>query len=228
LTNKWFVRLDDWSNGAAAERSALEWFIEHGHKVHVAVIPGLLTRQGATYLRRVVSEHPDRVEVGQHGYLHTCRKIGRRRFEVGPGMSRDEQADIIAKGARMLRDKLEVSIAPVFTPPFNGYDHNTVRAVADNGFEVLSAAVRQRTAATGIRLVPVNVDVCAAYFPTPTLRSIPRIAAMTRHVQSRDGFVGVMFHPTLTPLTAAWLKEWSSRIHEIGLTSSRLLSRIRI
>jgi hypothetical protein len=221
------VRLDDWWHGASAERRALEWFVAHGLKVHVAAVPGLLTRQGAAFLRRAVSEYPDHVEVGQHGYLHTCRRVGTRRFEVGPGMSRDEQADIIARGAILLRDKLEFAVAPVFTPPFNGYDHNTVRAVGDNGFDVLSAAVRrQTTEATGIRLIPVNVDVCARYFPTATLRSLPRIAATARHVGWRDGFVGVMFHPTLTPLTVAWLEEWSSGMQEIGLTRPVLLSRM--
>lgn len=227
VTLELFVRLDDWSSGALAERRALEWLIAHGYKVHVAAIPGLLTHQGAMCLRRAVNRHPDQVEVGQHGYLHTCRSVGRKRFEVGPGMSRDEQADIIAKGARMLRDKLEFPIAPVFTPPFNGYDHNTVRAVGDNGFEVLSAAVRRRTRATaGIRLIPVNLDVCGAYFPAVRLRSQARIAAITRHVQSRDGFVGVMLHPMLAPLTGAWLKEWSSRLHGIGLKTAVLLSRM--
>jgi hypothetical protein len=227
VTQRFFLRLDDWFRGTEAERHTLRWLVSHGYKVHVAVVPGLLTKQGSTYLRTEVDEHPDCIEVGQHGYLHTCRNFGRKRFEVGPGMACDEQAVIIAAGARMLQDKLEMATTRVFTPPFNGYDANTLSALRDNGFEVLSAAVRRPVADTqGIRLVPVNVDLCAQYFPSPRLSSLNQIVATTRFVCLRDGFVGVVFHPTLTPLNGQWLEAWSWQMRTLGLTRSVMLSSV--
>jgi hypothetical protein len=59
-------------------------------------------------------------------------------------MSKLEQVEIIASEARAPMDKLEMPTVSVFTPPFNGYDTNALRALRNNRFAVLSAAVRTR------------------------------------------------------------------------------------
>jgi hypothetical protein len=124
-------------------------------------------------------------------------------------------------------DKLDTPITEVFTPPFNGYDANTMLALRDTGFKILSAVQRSMLPETKhLRHVHVNIDVCARYFPRPALLPIKKIKTETECVCRRDGFVGVMLHPNLTRLTPSWLSEWSSMMRGMGLSRSVLLSKV--
>jgi hypothetical protein len=224
-----FLRVDDYTDATPEMRRVLEWLLGNGYKVHIAAIPGLLEPSGARFLETILNAHPGRVEVGQHGYVHACRRLGPRRFEVGPGMPRREQSRIINLGREALRERLVAPSVPVFTPPFNGYDDNTVLALIDNGFEVLSAEVRSQQESsirTPLRQISINVDVCSKYFPEPALGQVDEIGEMVRIASSRDGYIGIMLHPDLVALTDAWLRELFTAVSAVDRWRSVLLSQV--
>jgi hypothetical protein len=224
-----FVRIDDYTEATPEMCPVVEWLLGNGYRIHIAVIPGRLTRTGARFLEAILSAHPGQVEFGQHGYIHACRRFGRKRFEVGPGMSRSEQTTIIALGRQAMWERLATPAVPVFTPPFNGYDDNTILALIDNGFDVLSAAVRSRqqeSLTAPLRQVSINVDVCDKYFPSAALRPVNKIGSVIRRAYGRDGYIGIMLHPNLTVLTDAWLTELFSLVSSIEGLRPVLLSQV--
>jgi hypothetical protein len=224
---EFFLRIDDYHDATPDVCRVLEWLLGNRYRLHVAVIPGLLTTRGALFLEAILGTYPRHVEVGQHGYIHTCRRQGRKRFEVGPGMDWYEQAKIIALGKQVLRERLPAPTVPVFTPPFNGYDNNTIQALSENRFEILSAEVQSQrdVIAAPLREVSINVDVCDKYFPRPVLQEVSAIGSMIRRTNARDGYVGIVLHPNLTILTDDWLQELFIEIRSIVGFHSVLLSQ---
>jgi hypothetical protein len=224
-----FVRIDDYADATPEMCRVVEWLLGTDCPVHIAAIPGLLTRAGAQFLEYVIDKSPGNVEVGQHGYMHTCRQHGRKRFEVGPGMSCREQSEIIARGQRELHRRLEVPTVAVFTPPFNGYDDNTIPALIENGFEILSAAVcAPRNKWPLLKEISVNIDVCERYLPTAVLRRIEDLAKDLRDTCRRDRYLGILLHPTLTFLDDQWLRSLFNALGAIGKLNFVLLSQANV
>ena len=78
-----------------------------------------------------------RVEVTMHGYSHQTipAEGGHREFE---GLDYASQYKKISAGVEYLNDRLDIPVN-TFVPPWNRYDTNTLRALEELGFTVISA-----------------------------------------------------------------------------------------
>ncbi|MGH7016651.1 MAG: DUF2334 domain-containing protein [Caulobacteraceae bacterium] len=137
-----FIRDDDIDALTQELQSFVTTFVERNIPVSYQVIPSKLSAECADFLRRLEARHPRLIEFGQHGLHHEMIVGGRRLLrEFGPDRSFLEQLSDIEEGKRLLELKLGPGrqIA-IFTPPQHRYDGKTVRAAAEAGHRVFSAA----------------------------------------------------------------------------------------
>ena len=128
------------------ERSILEIFARCHIPLCVATIPFaraadgkaiLLSRENAGHL--VDASREGTIEIAQHGHLHLrSRTTDRGAPSEFFGVPFEEQSRLIEEGNTHLTALFERRIKG-FVPPWNTYDHATLRALAVAGFEFLSA-----------------------------------------------------------------------------------------
>lgn len=137
-----FLRDDD----AGALNDALcgfhDVFAARGLPVSYQVIPAQLTDECASWLRDIKRKAPDLIEIGQHGHTHEMMVAGRLEyFEFGPERSLDEQRAVIKQGRAIMQDKLGDAADPrLFTPPRHRFNRDTLVALGEAGFSVISAS----------------------------------------------------------------------------------------
>jgi predicted deacetylase len=137
-----FLRDDDVGPRNAAIERFVEIFLSRLIPVSYQIIPARLTADSADWLAALAARHPGLIEFGQHGHTHEMTVRGRRQwYEFGPERDRAEQRSVIAAGRARLAELLGAAWAGrLFTPPRHRYDRNTLRALADEGFGILSAS----------------------------------------------------------------------------------------
>lgn len=217
------VRVDDFLRPTPAMKNCIEGFLERGVSVHVATIPAALTTEGAQYLSQLNKRFGASVEIGQHGFRHEERRSASRRFEVGPGMAYGTQRQIVEAGREALRRKLGRPAAPVFVPPFNGFDRTTLRVLADLGFEVISAEERQPILSTSGRLVEVSANLDALWGYEPPLRKpLAEIVRAVRQVCRRRPFVVLLLHPDLAALSESEVDRLAKALMSDGMRPTTL------
>ena len=95
------------------------------------------------------------VEVALHGYTHTNAGLATDGANSEfAGVAAQKQKALVVEGKK----HLEAVFGPVisgFVPPFNSYDHHTLRAVEAAGLRYLSAD-RRPPPSTGIPILPVT------------------------------------------------------------------------
>ena len=122
------------------------------------------------------------VEVGLHGYSHQAN--GTARMTEFTGRDYALQVERLERGRALLED---ASGAPVtlFIPPWNTYDGDTLRALQDTGFGVLSAELRGA--------VPPDCSLSLVPF-TCYPRGLPDALAAARASGDPQPVIAVLFH----------------------------------
>lgn len=142
-------RLDDYSETSDLREyeEVFSLFEERGVPLTVGIIP--YVRSGSEELA-LGAEHADfirdyiergEVEAALHGYSHRDNVMlsgGSTNGEF-PGMPYEEQFRKIRMGKSHLENRLGCAVQ-IFIPPFNAYDHDTLKACAQAGIEILSSS----------------------------------------------------------------------------------------
>jgi hypothetical protein len=122
--------------------------------------------------------------VHQHGLAHVNHEPDGRKHEFGPSRSREAQRRDIEAGRKLLAERLDGVVEPIFTPPWNRCTADTAACLAELGFEVLSRESRAEPfAVPGLRELPVSLDF---------VRLEPD--ELARRFAAARPPVGVMFH----------------------------------
>jgi hypothetical protein len=132
-----FFRNDD--AGWAQDRldALLGVFCDSDTPIDLAVIPAVLTAEGADLLKQWQARHAG-IGLHQHGYAHTNHEPeGARKCEFGPSRPVERQCADIAMGRDRLAGLLG-TVDPIFTPPWNRCARETVARLPRLGFSVYS------------------------------------------------------------------------------------------
>jgi len=124
------------------------------------------------------------IEIAQHGHSHVSRGTTDRgaRSEFA-GVALAEQRRLIQEGLAHLSGLLGQRIRG-FVPPWNSYDRSTAQAVAEAGFDFLSAGEEVIRYAA----LPVIPRTC-------TLNGLRGVVERALHVQALAPVLVVAFHP---------------------------------
>jgi hypothetical protein len=177
----------------------LNRFAGLGLPVDLAVIPAALGAGTARQLERRIDGARGLLGAHQHGYTHDNHELQGRKHEFGPSRTAEQQRYDIARGWRLLTDKLGPAIAPIFTPPWNRCTATTARCVAELGFQVLSRDVTAEPlglAGSGLVELPVTVDWFARRKGVRLDRA--QVGALLARAAAGPGPVGVMLHHAVT------------------------------
>ncbi len=138
-----FCRDDDVDEWTPELHAILETFLRAEVPVNYLIIPNDLTDEAVDNILMRKAQYSDLVYLNQHGYRHRQNIGGQQRFsEFAANRPYEEQLADIGRGKRILAKALGSHFdSLVFTPPCHKYDANTLRALCDLGFEVLSASI---------------------------------------------------------------------------------------
>jgi len=124
------------------------------------------------------------LEVALHGFHHRTVRVPLWPPTEFEGVPYQEQLARIRKGKTFLEERIGATVT-TFIPPWNTYDGNTVRALEELGFSVLSASVEGTIANSKVRFLPSN---CA-------LGDLRSAVASFRRSSARRGVLVVIYHP---------------------------------
>lgn len=173
------------------EHRILEIFGRHHIPLCVAAIPFArtacggalaLSRQNAGHLVDAVREGT--IEIAQHGHSQLRRgTTDRGAPSEFFGVPFEEQFRLITEGMAHLAALFERRIKG-FVPPWNTYDHSTLRALVAAGFEFLSAGPEM-----------IKFGTLAAVSATCTLRNARQAVEAAFDFQALAPLLVVVFHP---------------------------------
>lgn len=139
-----FFRDDDMGGVLEPLRSVMQLLREQRVPCHYMAVPEHLQPEVVRLALAQKEAGPELVFLGQHGLRHRQEIRGQQCFsEFAGGRPFDDQFRDIETGSRILRNQLgEAFDSSSFTPPCHRYDANTVRALSELGYSLLSAGVR--------------------------------------------------------------------------------------
>lgn len=189
---RFFFRDDDAGWAGDALSVLLDDFARFGVPLDLAVIPAAVDAALADELRRRCDGAGGLLRLHQHGWKHANHERTGRKCEFGPGRSVTQKRADIARGRERLSEMVGAFVDPVFTPPWNRCDAETVALLAEVGCRVLSRDSTARPVPLhGLSALPVSVDwsACAR---TGTLSG--RLAEAIAIDGAAGKPVGVMLH----------------------------------
>jgi len=227
-------RYDDYGNASDADvdRRVIGAFRRHRLRCTFCVIPFRVDRKSAgrrkpvpltetkvEILRAAVEEGT--VECAIHGYYHisSAMKYTPGKGSEWAGAPYAEQLRKLSHAKQYMEEALGESIV-TFAPPWNSYDANTVRALADSGFTCLTASRRAMAAESKtVRFLPATCDLLEVREAVEQARRLPA----GRHV------IVVQLHPvdfqpgkeTLPPEEFDDLLAWVASQDDIAVRTIR-------
>ncbi len=139
--------------------------------ITLGVVPNMLNDQHIKWIKGVMKTYPDIVEICQHGYTHEdhgCKEFGSCR-------THEQQLSDIEKGMKLMDEKLGF-ISKTFIPPNNRYTPDTLSALKQLRFEIISAKYRKKGIHGAINKISDTIG-------TNGLLGLPA----SKHMQSRNG-----------------------------------------
>jgi peptidoglycan/xylan/chitin deacetylase (PgdA/CDA1 family) len=220
-----FFRDDDADDNRPNLHRLLDLFLECFAPISLAVIPGTLTGSGAELLGRLHNQAPQLVELIQHGWVHINHELEGRKCEFGPSRVYACQLEDIERGRDTLNAAFGNRWHKAFTPPWNRCTGDTLRALDELGFTVLSRDVSE-TSGAGRRFceIPVTFDIFT-WKKGVTLKSESDIAAGIAAQVRAGNRIGILLHHKVMTadafrLVASLLKEFRRspqvKLHTLG------------
>ncbi|PKP46548.1 MAG: hypothetical protein CVT94_14325 [Bacteroidetes bacterium HGW-Bacteroidetes-11] len=118
-----------------------ELCIKHHVPISHAVEPANLSAEVAEWLIAKKKQHPDIVEIIQHGYNHNCGNP-HQKMEFGGNRGFDDQFNDIKKGKEILDSTFGNLWNPVFTFPYGTFNQETLKAVDALDYKIISSKIK--------------------------------------------------------------------------------------
>ncbi|MFZ5426883.1 MAG: polysaccharide deacetylase [Thermodesulfobacteriota bacterium] len=188
-----FFRADDVAVPGNAFTAMAEAFRTAGAPLGMAVVPAWLTQSRWAALRKVADGEGLFCWV-QHGWRHmNFEPQGAKKREFGQARpARDKRMDL-SKGFRRMREILGADFTPLFTPPWNRCDGESMEAMPGIGFKGISRTVGAGPdAPAGLPDFPVRVDLHTRKEPDPSASLDAMLGEVSEGLAS--GRCGIMLH----------------------------------
>jgi peptidoglycan/xylan/chitin deacetylase (PgdA/CDA1 family) len=155
-----FFRADDIAIPSARQNRLLELFAQHDAPLCAAIVPAWINRSRWQNICRHVRGKHRLFAWHQHGWIHHNHETAGKKQEFGPGASYQRKRRDILRGRDKLTDILGGHFLPVFTPPWNRLDLDTMHILKELGFRAISRYRGDRLPTLpGLPDLSVNVDL---------------------------------------------------------------------
>ncbi|HOC87070.1 MAG TPA: DUF2334 domain-containing protein [Prolixibacteraceae bacterium] len=179
-------RYDDYTlEGNPVKDSIVALFFKHNIPLVLGIIPfdsndEPLFGKNFNFAHALSSAVKDgRIEIALHGYNHELIN-GEAEFSR---LDYKEQVRRVKRGKSFLDSIFQTNVVS-FIPPWNVYDHNTFKALHENGFHIISSSLANLTSD--------QFDFC--YFPYTT-EEMDHVRTLISDNINREGIIVVMFNP---------------------------------
>lgn len=116
-------------------------FISNKVPVAHAVEPANVSLEVVKWLLQKKTDHPDFIEIIQHGFNHNIENQP-IKMEFGGKRGYEDQLIDVKKGAELMNIYFGNLWSPVFTFPYGTYNRNSLKAISDCDFKVLSSKIK--------------------------------------------------------------------------------------
>ncbi len=206
-----FCRADDIGLGGAAFQAMMSCFAERGIPLALAVVPAWLPLGRARLLRGIDPAEP-LWALHQHGFAHRNAALLGKKAEFGPDLPRPEKARRLERGRTVLRHAFGGHLVPLFTPPWNRCDAETLDILAELEFSCVSRWQDALPPTKGtLRELPVNMDLHIRKEADPEAQFQGLLAELRAALSL--GWLGLMLHhQRQTPHALAFLARLLDRL----------------
>ena len=188
-----YFRADDIAVPGAKFFRMMELFSNYRIPLSLAVVPAWLTTQRWNALRSWGQGFSSLWCWHQHGWRHINHEYAGRSQEFGPARLQADIKDDLLKGKHRLENIIGDHFYPVFTPPWNRCNLETLKLLKDCGFFAVSRNCRALPPAP--HPLPdfcVDVDLHTRKVIDPATEWSRFFAELTEYLSS--GRCGIMIH----------------------------------
>ncbi len=153
-----FFRDDDCGLPGAHFTRLIALFIRHRLPLALAVVPAWLPLKCGEFLA-AVEPAGELVSLHMHGLRHVNHERQGKKQEFGPAREAAAKALDLSRGREILVRYLGARLRPVFTPPWNRCDAETLALLPGLGFRLVSRYAGAPTPPPGLGAVDLNVDL---------------------------------------------------------------------
>ena len=188
-----FFRADDVGVPGARFNRLVQLFCHHQVPLTLALVPAWLTQVRWQRLLELCGDTGGLWGWIQHGWRHRNHESRGRKQEFGPSRTQRQKRDDIRSGLQRLKAVTGESLLPIFTPPWNRCDQETLNALRDMGYKAISRSLgAQPSVPSALPDYPVSVDL-------HTRKDIDAEAGWQELLSEirtclADGFCGIMIH----------------------------------
>jgi peptidoglycan/xylan/chitin deacetylase (PgdA/CDA1 family) len=155
-----FFRADDVGVPGYQFARLVGLFRRHQVPLTLALVPAWLTATRWRRLLQISGRDPVLWGWVQHGWGHRNHAPQGKKEEFGPARPFDVKRRDLLRGFERLSSLVGEALPPVFVPPWNRCDEETLTALRDLGFQAISRSLGARPAAPpGLPDYPVAVDL---------------------------------------------------------------------
>lgn len=155
-----FFRADDVAVPGANLVRLMDLFTRFRVPLCLAVVPAWLTQVRWQRLAGIGQKTPSLWCWHQHGWRHVNHEPEGKKQEFGPGRSALKIREDLIRGKYRLQTLMGDSFSPVFTPPWNRCDQNTLDILKELNYKVVSRAQMARPPSpVGLPDFAVSVDL---------------------------------------------------------------------
>jgi hypothetical protein len=155
-----FFRADDVAVPSKPLERLLEIFSHRRVPLCLAVVPAWLTAARWRNLEKLTHSTASFWCWHQHGWRHANHETTGKKQEFGAGRSRAAVEHDLVRGRLRLEDLLGKRFYPVFTPPWNRCDRNTLEMLIKRGYAAVSRSCGSLPPApTGLPDFCMNIDL---------------------------------------------------------------------
>lgn len=154
-----FFRADDVAVPSNRFDRLINLFTRYKVPLAMAVVPAWLTEPRWNYMKNLLKNNMDLWCLHQHGWRHMNYENGDKKQEFGSSRTKSHKIRDIVQGKQRLESFLGEDFYPLFTPPWNRCDKDTMHALKDLQYYGVS---RMREKASKEDILPdysVHVDL---------------------------------------------------------------------
>ncbi len=155
-----FFRADDVAVPSDNFSRLVSLFLRYRVPLSLAVVPAWLTVQRWGRLKELTGDFPSLWCWHQHGWRHVNHSMERKKYEFGQSRSYSQIKNDLKNGMNRLKNIMGKDFYPIFTPPWNRCDDQTLRELKNLKFKAISRSSGNRSEKVdGITEYNVNVDL---------------------------------------------------------------------
>ena len=189
-----YFRADDVAVPGRAFYRMMELFSQYRVPLSLAVVPVWLTQDRWDSIRNAGARSPALWCWHQHGWRHANHETTGKSQEFGPARLYSELKHDLLSGRQRLENILGNHFYPVFTPPWNRCDRNTLKLLKEYGYLAVSRNCGALPACAEGKLpdLCVDVDLHTRKDPDPVTGWDRLFNVLEKDISS--GRCGIMLH----------------------------------